>query len=395
MKSMVRTVEARVRPELLIWARESAGLTVDEAAKKAHVKPERLQDWEDGLARPTIAQLRLLGRAYRRPIAVFYLAKPPLTFMPIHDFRRLSGAGAERISYELTMEIRRARDRREIALELVHDLSVEPVRFSAAVSISDDPEVAAAYLRGYFGVMPADQRNWKGLYGPFNAWRSIMERHGILAFQAKGVALDEMRGFSIADDPLPAVVVNMADTPNGRVFSLAHEIVHLAVRRGGLCDMVDFARRAPEENDVEIFCNRVAAAFLMPAEWLMSDTAIAGHRGDRWSDAEIVLLSRRYYVSKEAFLRRLLTLGKTSPQFYRQKREEFIDEYRRRRNDAEGFAPPDAVAVGRAGNFFTRLVLESYHRERITSGRVAEYLDVRLKHLQTIEQSMSVSGGMM
>jgi Zn-dependent peptidase ImmA (M78 family)/transcriptional regulator with XRE-family HTH domain len=389
---MARTVEARVRAELLIWARESAGLTVDEAAKKAHVKPERLQDWEDGFARPTIAQLRLLGRAYRRPLAVFYLAKPPKTFMPIRDFRRMSGAISSRISYDLTLEIRRAHDRRAVALELVRDLGIEPGRFEATISRADDPERAAATLRTYLGVTPADQRGWKGQYGPFNAWRTILESHGVLVFQARRVSLDEMRGFSLTDDPLPTVVVNMADTPNGRVFSLAHELAHVALRGGGLCDMVELAHRPPEENAIEVFCNRVAAAFLLPSEWILADAMIVGHRGARWSDEDIALLAKRYNVSREAFLRRLLTLGKTTTDFYQEKRLEFIEEYRLRRKQDEGFAPPDAIAVGRAGNFFTRLVLESYHLERITSGHVAEYLDVKLKHLQKIERAAALGG---
>jgi Zn-dependent peptidase ImmA (M78 family)/transcriptional regulator with XRE-family HTH domain len=389
---MARTVEARVRAELLIWARESAGLTVDEAARKAHVKPERLQDWEDGLSRPTVAQLRLLGRAYRRPLAIFYLSRPPKTFMPIRDFRRMSGAMSERISYELTLEIRRAHDRREVALELVRDLGIEPARFDATISAADDPERAAAALRTYLGVSLNNQRGWQGPYGPFNAWRTIFERHGVLAFQAKGVSLDEMRGFSLTDDPLPTVIVNMADTPNGRVFSLAHELVHVALRRGGLCDMTELARRPPEEDAVEVFCNRVAAAFLLPSDWVLKDAMVVGHAGAAWSDEDLAVLAKRYNVSREAFLRRLLTLGKTTADFYRKKRQEFIEEYRRRREKAEGFAPPDAIAVGRAGNFFTRLVLESYHRERITSGHVAEYLDVKLKHLQNIERAASVGG---
>jgi Zn-dependent peptidase ImmA (M78 family)/transcriptional regulator with XRE-family HTH domain len=387
---MARTVEARVRAELLVWARESAGLTVDEAAKKAHVKPERLQDWEDGLTRPSIAQLRLLGRAYRRPLAIFYLAKPPKTFMPIRDFRRIGGAIPGQLSYELTLEIRRAHDRREVALELIRDLSLPLPPFEITISHRDGPERAAASLRTYFAVSPADQRGWKGLYGPFNAWRAIFERHGIVVFQAKGVSLDEMRGFSLTDDPLPTVVVNMADTPNGRVFSLAHELAHVALRRGGLCDMVELARRLPEEDAVEVFCNRVAAAFLLPADWILSDATISGHRGDNWSDDDLTMLAKRYNVSREAFLRRLLTLGKTTADFYRQKRQQFIEENRLRRQRADGFAPPDAVAVGRAGNFFTRLVLESYHRERITSGHVAEYLDVKLKHLQNIERAAAL-----
>src|ERR1043165_5592500 len=134
---MPRTVEARVRPELLVWAREAAGLSTEEAAKKAHIKPEGLQEWEDGTSRPTIAQLRLLARAYRRPLAVFYLAKPPKTFMPIRDFRRISGAVAGRMSYDLTLEIRRAHDRRELAVELLRDLGQEAPQFAATISRHD------------------------------------------------------------------------------------------------------------------------------------------------------------------------------------------------------------------------------------------------------------------
>jgi Zn-dependent peptidase ImmA (M78 family) len=119
---------------------------------------------------------------------------------------------------------------------------------------------------------------------------------------------------------------------------------------------------------------------------------VVRHRGAVWSDEDLAILAKRYNVSREAFLRRLLTLGKTSAEFYQAKRQEFIEEYRRRREHAEGFAPPDTVAMGRAGNFFTRLVLESYHRERITSGHVAEYLDVKLKHLQSIERAAASSG---
>jgi len=136
----------------------------------------------------------------------------------------------------------------------------------------------------------------------------------------------------------------------------------------------------------------VAAAFLLPADWVLADPSVTRHRGVSWEDAEIAMLAKRFNVSREAFLRRLLTFQKTSPDFYKQKRQEFIEQYRRRREEFEGFAPPDAVAVGRAGTFFTRLVLESYHRERITSGHVAEYLDVKLKHLQNIERAAAIGG---
>jgi Zn-dependent peptidase ImmA (M78 family) len=97
-------------------------------------------------------------------------------------------------------------------------------------------------------------------------------------------------------------------------------------------------------------------------------------------------LAGRFGVSREVILRRLLILGRTTAAFYRRKRAEYAEEWRRRREAQEGYAPPDVVALGRAGHLFTQLVLESYHTERITSSNVADYLDVKLRHLANIER---------
>lgn len=387
---MVRTAEAIVKPELLIWARESAQLTVEEAAKKAHVLSQRLSDWEAGVSRPSVAQLRLLARAYHRPLALFYLSRAPKTFKPMHDYRRFSGTKPAKPGFELTLEMRRAQDRRAVALELLRDLDLTAAVFAPKLVISRDPDDAAELLRGYLGISREEQLSWRTAYEALDGWRAAFEAAGVLVFQATGVDIDEMRGFSIAAATLPVVVVNAGDTPYGRVFSLAHELTHIALRAGGLCDMVEMADRPPEEQRLEVFCNRVAASILVPPGWIATDPDVRMHDSPLWTDAEIRTLSRRYKISREAVLRRLLTLGKTTSEFYQKKREQFISEYRKKRDHTKGFAPPDALAMARAGDYFTRLVLESYHRERITSSNVAEYLDVKLKHLQNIERSVAI-----
>jgi len=79
---MSKRIEAIVKPDLLIWARESAGFTKEDAANKLRIKLQRLEDWEAGASRPTIKQLRKLGQLYKRPIAVFYLDEKPTDFQP-------------------------------------------------------------------------------------------------------------------------------------------------------------------------------------------------------------------------------------------------------------------------------------------------------------------------
>lgn len=63
------------------------------ADRKIGVPEGRVQEWEQGRSRPTIAQLREAARVYRRPLGVFFLPEPPAGFETMRDFRRLFGSG--------------------------------------------------------------------------------------------------------------------------------------------------------------------------------------------------------------------------------------------------------------------------------------------------------------
>ena len=362
---------------------------MEDAAKKISVKPEKLASWEAGEARPTIQQLRKLGRAYKRPLAVFYLPEPPKDFHAMHDFRRLPGEIAGIESPELRVEIRKARNRRQVALELLRSLGEEPPKFTLTASLAEGADVVAVRARETLGISYEQQNEWKTEYLALNGWRAAMEQRGILVFQAVDVEVDEMRGFSLAEGDLPAVVVNIKDSPRGRIFSLAHELAHLMLREEGLCDLAEEAPRPAQEQRVEVFCNRVAGALLVPAEHLLRERIVLDHpHSPIWTDEELLQLARRYQVSREMMLRRLLVLERTSEAFYRHKRREFLEAYRERQPKEGGFAPPDRVAVASAGPLFTRLVIDSFRQEKITSSDVSEYLDVRLKWMPKIEQAV-------
>src|SRR5687767_7566234 len=126
-------VHAIVKPELLVWARESIGLKPEAAAKKAGITSGRLATWESGLEAPTVNQLRTLARIYKRPLAVFYLPEPPRRFDAMRDFRRLPEGGIAAHSPELNLAVRRARVRREVVLELTQELGIHvpQIRFNA------------------------------------------------------------------------------------------------------------------------------------------------------------------------------------------------------------------------------------------------------------------------
>ena len=122
------SVFANVKPEILQWARESAGFSLSEAAIAMDKSEDTLASWEKGPASPTIPQLRKLAQLYKRPLGVFYLQEVPQGFQVISDFRRLPGGQPRHFSPELTQEIRVAHQRRELALELLSDLGEEQKR---------------------------------------------------------------------------------------------------------------------------------------------------------------------------------------------------------------------------------------------------------------------------
>lgn len=96
-----------------------------------------------------------------------------------------------------------------------------------------------------------------------------------------------------------------------------------------------------DHEDVEIFCNHVAGAAIVPRDLLLRSEHVAGKRDPTtWQDDVVRALSRTFHASRETFLRRLLTLNLTTASHYREKRRQFIAEYAQRAaQQPEGFGP--------------------------------------------------------
>ena len=387
---MAKRIEALARPELLVWARKSAGYTQEQAAKRAAVPVARLQGWEAGTRRPTVNQLRKLANLYKRPLAVFYLPTPPKDFKPLHDYRRLPGEIAGIESPQLRLAVRYAHDRRLAALEMTRALGERYQRLSLMAEMAEAPETLAAKLRQVLGVSIEEQLSWPDRYSALHGWREALERLGILVFQFEDVPPAEARAFSISASPLPVIAVNTKDAPSGRVFSMLHEFCHLALRRGGLCDLDDDKPRPRDELQIEVTCNGVAGAILVPREHLLRQpTVSAKGRYIEWEDTDLASLARQYKVSREVVLRRLLLCGLVTKDYYQRKRNEYLQYEETKPQSRRGFAPPHKVALGVAGRLFTRLVLESYHQESISARDVADLLNIRLQHLHRIELALA------
>lgn len=388
---------ARIRPGLLRWGRESAGLDVATAARKIGVKADRLAEWEAGTRLLTVSQLRRAAQAYKRPLAVFFLPEPPPPPAPIHDFRRLYGEEPPPASPALVLEMRRARRRRAVAVELATELGLPVTPFPLRARLEDDPEAIAAEARRWLDVPLEIQAGWRGEYEALHRWVVVLESRGVLVFQTGDVDLAEMRGFSVSEPEWPAVVLNTKDSPRGRVFTLMHEFAHLMLQESGICDPLRVRRRHRTADErVEVFCNHVAGALLVPGQALLRDPLVVAHgRTPEWDERTLHTLAERFAVSQEVVVRRLLILARTTENFYEQRRAVYQAQYQARavrQQEREGFAPLPRVVVRDHGRRYTRLVLDALERAYITEADVSEYLGVRLKHLDEIAGVVQESG---
>ena len=229
---MAPRTKALITPAVLTWARETAGLVLQDAADRLKIDHEVLAAWElsDDEAAPSIPQLRKLAALYRRPLALFYLPKPPQRFQVVRDLRRLPRRGQRSYSSNLLFEMRSAWQRREIMLDLLQDLDEKARAFRAKASLNEDPEVVGTRLRDHLDVTSKDQAVWRDREGrdAFNGWRARMEGLDVLVFQATDIDTEEACGFAISREELPVVVVNRKDAVTRRTFSLLHEFAALA-----------------------------------------------------------------------------------------------------------------------------------------------------------------------
>ena len=192
-----------------------------------------------------------------------------------------------------------------------------------------------------------------------------------------------MRGFSISERPLPAIVLNIKDSPAARSFTIVHELVHVLLNKSGVCDLQD------DPEGIEVFCNRVAGAVLVPEQHFVAQPEVMQHAASAWSDEGIKALAMRYRVSQQVILRRLLMLNMIDERSYKAKQTFYEKQAVSAAVKAKkGFAPPYTMAVLLAGKLFTRLVLTGYRCEKITGADVSDYLSIRLKHLANIESAV-------
>ena len=139
-----------------------------------------------------------------------------------------------------------------------------------------------------------------------------------------------------------------------------------------------------------MFCNYVAGAVLVPAATLLGDELVLEHGTDpEWSDEDLGSLSRRFWVSSEVILRRLLILKRTTQEHYQRWRNERVDQYPGPSEEEGEIRIPTATRVTiRNGKLFPRLVLRSLGNDLITTYEASDILGAAPDRLMDVQNAV-------
>ncbi len=390
---MAKSVKALIKPEVLKWARERRiRLEINHAAKKLKIDPERLEAWENGTEQPTIAQLKKIAKLYRTHISIFYLSEPPTDFHPLTDYRVLPERFAidtEQV-YRLNANIIEAFERREVFIELYELLEEVPPEVTLNIGRHENPGQVAEKIIEFLEPDRTQLRAANDPYAALKFWKQTVESKGILVCQTSvnthlSVELETVRGFCLAERPFPVIVVNPKDSPYGRIFTLIHELVHIALGESVIQNTNFEAANAPNLDPIEVFCNQVAAEVLVSEDELLEIVNLETFQED------LPRASKFFHVSPEVIMRRLQTLGAISRRDYQAYRSQQLAKYRDAPERGGGAAPYHNRLLNTSGEYFARIAFTAYYEQKITRAELASVLsNSDTKHLAKIESAIFV-----
>ena len=387
-----------VNPEILTWARETAGLTQEEAARKLGFKDarkwtatERLNAYESGEDDPSRSVLVNMAKQYHRPLLTFYLSKPPRKGERGADFRTLPADRSAKDEAILDALIRDVQARQSMVRAVLRDEDeAVPLPFVGSRKMSDGSQAALKSLRSLLGIEREDYYAQRNADAAFALLRNAAEDAGVfvllkgnLGTHHTAIDTEVFRGFSIADGIAPFVIINEYDAKSAWSFTLLHELVHLILGQTGISG-------THPENDIERFCDDVAGRFLLP------DGEIQGIALNRTNDIDDVAEQINEFANERNLSRRMVAyrvyrIGEIDWPTYERLAGIFRKQWlgnrtsrRERQKQAGGSGDYYATRRHRTGNSLIRTVRRMMAGEALSTTRAATVLGVKPNQVHRI-----------
>lgn len=262
----------KIKHAILKWARETSNYSIENAAHKLGLSDskissaaEKLAAYENGEKEPSRSLLIRMSKHYHRPLLTFYLDHPPRIGDRGEDFRTLPDQFEVIENTYVDVLIRDIKARQSTVRETLIDSDEDNVlEFIGRHNIDNGVERIVQTMRETINISLDDYRNQPSYKEAFRLLRRHTEMAGIfvllkgnLGSYHSNIDVAVFRGFALADDIAPFIVINDRDAEAAWSFTLLHEMAHIILGETGISG-------AYAEKKIEKFCNNVASEFMLP-----------------------------------------------------------------------------------------------------------------------------------
>lgn len=374
-RKMAQIIKIQANPEILSWAREEAGFSIQDLSDKMSITPSRFEEWEKSGKEIPLGILKKIAGYYKRQIAVFFLPTTPEKIEKPKDFRNIANTN-EAFSPETLLTIRRTNKYVKLAKEIngwgywerKYHWELEIKEIIEKTENINNLEVTN-WLRKVLKTSLKEQKKFGDYSSSFKEWRNIIEKElGIFVFQFP-MPISELDGFSylIKNNP-KAIVINSNALPQRKIFTLFHELGHILKNQSALCitDITD-----ENSKKVEYECNSFAGMFLVPENIIYPIK----------NEEELTKLSKINKVSREVYLRRSFEKGLISRTDFFELLKQIREHTIIKKKKPNGFVKQTVKSKSRRGEMFYNLVLNATYNSQIDFSTASDVLKLKVNHI--------------
>lgn len=299
-------VRIPISNEVLLWAMEQSDKELDEIKSKFAI-----DKWLKKEREPTFKQLKDLSNQLHIPFGYFMLKSPPKEDTTLLEYRTIKTKGVTKPSRNLLDTIDDMKRKQAWMRDYLFENGYNKLKYVDSISKDGDPNQNVNHIRNKLNLSENWHRNTNDRRETFNYLRKKVSDIGILVMQ-NGTALNnthrslnvnEFRAFALVDDYAPLIFINSTDTLSGKIFSLLHEVAHIFFGVNSLYNDTSYYNEDDYADDIEIYCNRIAAEILVPnisfrVKWKANT--------DIGLEQRIVQIANTYKVSEIVIARRAL-----------------------------------------------------------------------------------------
>ncbi len=381
---MADTIHIEVNHKLLVWARESIALSKNQASERTGISTNRITQLEDGDKKPTLEELKELAKAYKRTIATLLLSEPPKEKPLPKDRRTVNSNQIGKFHEKTIVAVRKARALAQSYIELRQELGIQIPKFSISASLKNNPKEVAKKVSEILHI--SEVREISNINIALEAYIEKVESLGIAVFQLS-LTQDNLRGFSIVDDVIPIIGIKRGQEPaHSKTFTLFHELGHIILNQGGLCDL-----SFNTDIEIEKWCNSFSAGMLIPNEELLQVEIVNNQKvnGNKiWNKMDLVKLGSIFHVGPLAILRSLLENKLTTAAFYKEKHLAWNKPQFGRAKEPKG-RELHKESMQERGRTYVSLAFSAFDQNRIDLKDLSDFLGLKISYIPKTRQLLT------